>query len=79
MYIFSEKGTEKLSHMRANPRVSAGWHQEFTEFGKTLCIQIRGTAEVIDDTSKYDEGLATIPTKNSLMHERWIIKSLRMG
>jgi len=61
MYIFSEKGTEKISHMRTNPRVSIGWHQEFTEFGKTLCIQMRGTAEVIDDSSKYDEGLATYP------------------
>lgn len=61
MYIFSEKGTEKLSHMRTNPRVSIGWHQEFTEFGKTLCIQMRGTAEVIDDPSEYDEGLTTYP------------------
>ena len=61
MYIFSEKGTEKISHMRTNPRVSIGWHQEFTEFGKTLCIQMRGTAEVIDDPSKYDEGLSTYP------------------
>ena len=61
MYIFSEKGTEKLSHMRANPRVSIGWHQEFTEFGKTLCIQMRGTAEVIDDPAEYNEGLETYP------------------
>ena len=61
MYIFSEKGTEKISHMRTNPWVSVGWHQEFTQFGKTLCIQMRGTAEVIDDASKYDEGLATYP------------------
>jgi len=61
LYIFSEKGTEKLFHMRANPRVSIGWHQEFTAFGKTLCIQMRGTAEVIDDPAKYDEGLATYP------------------
>ena len=61
LYIFSEKGTEKLFHMRANPRVSIGWHQEFTAFGKTLCIQMQGTAEVIDDTAQYDEGLATYP------------------
>jgi len=61
IYIFSERGTEKLSHMRANPRVSMGWHREFTAFGKTLCIQMRGTAEVIDDPSKYDEGIATYP------------------
>ena len=61
LYIFSEKNTEKLSHMRTNPRVSIGWHQEFTQFGKTLCIQIRGTAEVIDDPSKYDEGIETYP------------------
>ena len=61
LYIFSEKGTEKLSHMRVNPWVSIGWHQEFTAFGKTLCIQMRGIAEVIDDPAKYDEGLATYP------------------
>jgi len=61
VYIFSEKGTEKLFHMRTNPRVSVGWHREFTQFGKTLCIQMRGTAEVIDDPSRYGEGLATYP------------------
>ena len=60
MYIFSEKGTEKISHMRTNPRVSIGWHHA-TEFGKTLCMQMRGTAEVIDNPRKYDEGLATYP------------------
>jgi len=61
LYLFSEKGTEKLFHMRANPRVSIGWHREFTAFGKTLCIQMRGTAEVIDNPVKYDEGLAHYP------------------
>jgi hypothetical protein len=61
IYIFSEKGTEKLYHMRTNPRVSMGWHQEFTQFGKTLCIQMRGTAEVIDDPALYEPGLATYP------------------
>ena len=61
IYIFSEKGTEKLFHMRTNPRVSVGWHREFTQFGKTLCIQMLGTAEVIDDPAQYGEGLATYP------------------
>ena len=61
IYIFSEKGTEKLYHMRTNPRVSIGWHQEFTQFGKTLCIQMLGTAEVIDDPDRYESGLATYP------------------
>ncbi|KPJ56485.1 MAG: hypothetical protein AMJ42_05270 [Deltaproteobacteria bacterium DG_8] len=61
MYIFSEKNTEKLFHMRANPRVSIGWHREFTDFRTTLCIQMRGTAEVIDDPAGYDDGLETYP------------------
>ena len=61
IYIFSEKGTEKLFHMRTNPRVSIGWHREFTQFGKTLCIQMLGTAEVIDDPALYGPGLATYP------------------
>jgi hypothetical protein len=61
IYIFSEKGTEKIYHMRNNPRVSIGWHREFTQFGKTLCIQMLGTAEVIDDPAQYGAGLATYP------------------
>jgi len=61
MYGFSEKNTEKLFQMRANPRVSLGWHEEFTVFGKTLCVQIRGSVEVIDDPKKYDEGLKIYP------------------
>jgi len=61
MYGFSEKNTEKLFHIKANPRVSLGWHEEFTVFGKTLCVQIRGSAEVVDDPAKYDEGLALYP------------------
>lgn len=61
LYIFSEKGTEKLFHMRTNPRVSIGWHREFSEFGKTLCIQMLGNSEVFDDPSRYDEGLVTYP------------------
>jgi hypothetical protein len=41
--------------------VSLGWHEEFTVFGKTLCVQIRGIAEVVDDPAKYDEGLVLYP------------------
>ncbi len=50
-----EKGTEKLLHIRQNPRVSLNWHREFTGFASTLCIQFKGTAEIIEaDDPEYD-------------------------
>jgi general stress protein 26 len=61
MYGFSEKNTEKLFHIRANPRISLAWHKEFTDFGTLLCVQIRGTVETIDDPSKFDEGFNVYP------------------
>ncbi len=52
LYGFHEKGTEKLTHIRNNPKVSLNWHLEFESFTDFLCIQILGRAELIDSTSK---------------------------
>lgn len=52
LYGFHEKGTEKLAHIRNNPRVSLNWHLEFESFTNYLCMQILGRAEIIDSTSK---------------------------
>jgi general stress protein 26 len=59
MYGFAEKGTEKLIHIKNNPKVSLNWHEEFmNDFSKTLCIQIRGTAELFEgDCPEMDEAL----------------------
>jgi len=47
LYGFAEKGTEKLIHIKNNPKVGLNWHEEFVnDFSKTLCVQIRGTAEL---------------------------------
>jgi general stress protein 26 len=50
LYGFHEKGTEKLNHIAANPRVSMNYHKEFDSatFAGFLCVQIRGTAELIE-------------------------------
>ena len=45
-----EKGTAKLLHIKQNPRVSLNWHNEFTDWGLTLCIQFVGRAELIERT-----------------------------
>ena len=52
LYGFHEIGTEKLTHIRNNPKVSLNWHLEFESFTDFLCIQILGQAELIDSTSK---------------------------
>jgi nitroimidazol reductase NimA-like FMN-containing flavoprotein (pyridoxamine 5'-phosphate oxidase superfamily) len=77
LYGFSEKGTEKLIHMKNNPKVSLSWHEEFmNDFSKTLCVQIRGTAELFEgDCPEMDEALKFyryqympwnfIPTRNA--------------
>jgi nitroimidazol reductase NimA-like FMN-containing flavoprotein (pyridoxamine 5'-phosphate oxidase superfamily) len=52
LYGFHEKGTEKLLHIKANPKVSLNWHKEFESFADFLCVQIVGRAELIDGTSK---------------------------
>ena len=59
LYGFAEKGTEKLVHIKNNPKVSLNWHEEFrNDFSKTLCVQIRGTAELFEgDCPEMDEAL----------------------
>jgi nitroimidazol reductase NimA-like FMN-containing flavoprotein (pyridoxamine 5'-phosphate oxidase superfamily) len=59
LYGFAEKGTEKLIHIKNNPKVSLNWHEEFmNDFSKTLCIQIRGTAELFEgDCPEMNEAL----------------------
>jgi len=59
MYGFAEKGTEKLIHIKNNPKVSLNWHEEFmNDFSKTLCIQIRGTAKLFEgDCPEMNEAL----------------------
>jgi len=52
LYGFHEIGTEKLTHIRNNPKVSLNWHLEFESFTDFLCIQILGRAELIDSNSK---------------------------
>jgi hypothetical protein len=49
-YGFHEAGTEKLRHIEANPKVSMNYHKEFDSetFKDYLCVQIRGTARLID-------------------------------
>jgi nitroimidazol reductase NimA-like FMN-containing flavoprotein (pyridoxamine 5'-phosphate oxidase superfamily) len=63
-YVLCEKGTEKLSHIKQNPRISAvhfaGWTLAAAERDPELkkewmSIQIRGTAEVIPpDDSRFE-------------------------
>ncbi len=56
LYVLCEKGTEKLMHIKQNPRICAvhfkGWTLEEAERDKSLkqewvSVQIRGNAEVI--------------------------------
>lgn len=55
-YGFHEKGTEKLNHIKANPRVSMNYHHEFDNFADFLCVQIRGTAELIEsDDPRFEQ------------------------
>ncbi len=53
LYGFHEKGTEKLRHIAANPKVSMNYHEEFDSatFADYLCVQIRGTAELIEGSN----------------------------
>jgi len=52
LYGFHEKGTEKLLHIKTNPKVSLNWHKEFESFADFLCVQILGNTELIDGSSK---------------------------
>lgn len=56
LYGFHEVGTEKLTHIKNNPKVSLNWHEEFESFADFCCVQIRGRAEIIDGKNKrYDD------------------------
>jgi nitroimidazol reductase NimA-like FMN-containing flavoprotein (pyridoxamine 5'-phosphate oxidase superfamily) len=56
LYGFHEVGTEKLKHIKNNPKVSLNWHEEFESFADFRCAQIRGRAELIDEKDKrYDD------------------------
>lgn len=63
LYAFSEKGTSKLNHIKANPYVALGWHEEFkNDFTKLLCVSLNGRAELFDgSTREFDEGLSVYP------------------
>jgi uncharacterized pyridoxamine 5'-phosphate oxidase family protein len=52
LYGLHERGTEKLFHIRNNPKVSLNWHLEFESFTDFLCVQVLGQAELIEGTSK---------------------------
>ncbi len=60
LYGFHEMGTEKLKHIAANPRVSMNYHKEFDSatFANFLCVQLRGTAELITgDDPRFEQVL----------------------
>jgi nitroimidazol reductase NimA-like FMN-containing flavoprotein (pyridoxamine 5'-phosphate oxidase superfamily) len=63
LYGFAEKGTEKLIHIKNNPKVSLNWHEEFmNDFSKSLCVQIRGTAELFEgDSPEMNEAISVYP------------------
>lgn len=52
LFVVSEKGTEKLMHLRKNPNISAVRYKGWTvaDGGKKewISVQIRGTAEIIE-------------------------------
>ena len=52
LYGFHEMGTQKLLHIKANPKVSLNWHVEFETFTDFLCVQVIGHAELIEGDNK---------------------------
>jgi len=61
LYGFHEKGTEKLIHMKNNPKVSLNWHREFESFDDFLCVQVKGKAALIESGSpEFEKILTTI-------------------
>jgi hypothetical protein len=48
LYGFHEAGTEKLAHIKNNPKVSLNWHREFETFTDYWCLQIKGHAELLE-------------------------------
>ena len=60
LYVVSEKGTEKLLHIRKNPNISAvrflGWTVADGGKKEWRSTQIKGTAEIIEyDDPRFDE------------------------
>lgn len=51
LYALHEKGTEKLVHLKRNPRVSLNWHVPFKDFNNFLCVQILGHSELLDGSN----------------------------
>ncbi len=51
LYGFHETGTEKLTHIKNNPKVSLNWHKEFKSFSDFCCLQIKGHAELIESSN----------------------------
>jgi len=89
LYGFHEQGTEKLLHIKNNPKVSLNWHKEFEVFTEFLCCQIRGHAELIDGTSPeyeqilidflpYEDG-ARVPKDATLQQRGERLKKFRQG
>lgn len=54
LYGFHERGTEKLKHIAANPKVSMNYHKEFDSatFADFLCVQIKGKARLIEGSDQ---------------------------
>ena len=61
LYVVSEKGTEKLLHLRENPNISAvrfaGWTLAEGGAKQWRSVQIKGTAEVIESSDPRFGGL----------------------
>jgi hypothetical protein len=80
LYGLHEKGTEKLTHMQNNPKVSLNWHKEFEGFADFKCCQIRGTVELLDSSKPefeqalikclpYEKGARIADTDNDTVKE----------
>lgn len=66
LYGLHEMGTEKLNHVKNNPKVSLNWHKDFDSFADFRCCQIKGHAELIENTSpEFDAAV-----KNFLPYEK---------
>lgn len=66
LYGLHEMGTEKLNHIKNNPKVSLNWHKDFDSFADFRCCQIKGHAEIIENTKPEFEAAV----KNFLPYEK---------
>ena len=66
LYGLHEMGTEKLNHIQNNPKVSLNWHKEFDSFADFRCCQIKGHAELLENTNPEFEAAV----KNFLPYEK---------